>query len=181
MPSFRGEVKPSVPCHRFAACKRTLWFTCKLEAARKIDQPFLAQFRPSLTEVPHVAWHAAPLEMTEGTKGGAQRASNLRPRCFGEVDPETVTHIYLSNPSASTFFMHWHNQELYSCISCSCVNIFIVIYALSFNPFRSYVGPRPTLWFSCSWSFSSCSTYFSQQIAQVVLFLFLFFSFKTIG
>jgi hypothetical protein len=23
-----------------------------------------------------------------------------------------------------------------------------------FNPFRSYVGPRPTLWFSCSWRFS---------------------------
>jgi hypothetical protein len=24
MPSFGGEVKPSVPCHRFAACKRSL-------------------------------------------------------------------------------------------------------------------------------------------------------------
>jgi hypothetical protein len=47
------------------------------------------------------------------------------------------------------------------------------------NPFRSYVGPRPTLWFSCSWHFSSCPTDFSQQIAQVVLFLF--FSFKTVG
>jgi hypothetical protein len=29
--------------------------------------------------------------------------------------------------------------------------------------------------------FSSCSTDFSQQIALVVLFLFLFFSFKTVG
>jgi hypothetical protein len=36
-----------------------------------------------------------------------------------------------------------------------------------------------TLWFSCSWRISSCSTDFSQQIAQVVLFLF--FSFKTVG
>jgi hypothetical protein len=34
------------------------------------------------------------LEMTGGTKGGAQRASSLRPRCVGEVYPETVTHIY---------------------------------------------------------------------------------------
>jgi hypothetical protein len=34
--------------------------------------------------------------MTDGTKGGAQRASSLRPRCFREVDPETMTHIYLS-------------------------------------------------------------------------------------
>jgi hypothetical protein len=124
---------------------------------------------------------------------------------------------------------------------------------LVFNPFRSYGGPRPTLWFYCSRSFSwslnlsnpiflspayspaliyfgrergwwitcnystvlkekninrkstTCaicwlksvlheekrreqenynvgrSTDFSQQIAQVVLFLFLFFSFKTVG
>jgi hypothetical protein len=34
--------------------------------------------------------------MTGGTKGGAQRARSLRPRCFGEVDPETATPIYLS-------------------------------------------------------------------------------------
>jgi hypothetical protein len=33
--------------------------------------------------------------MTGGTKGGAQRASSLKPRCIGEVDPETVIHIYL--------------------------------------------------------------------------------------
>ena len=62
------------------------------------------------------------------------------------------------------------------------------------NPFRSYVGPRLTLWFSCSAPmsedirhvfvapallsepvrcFSSCSMDFGQQIAQIVLFLFL--------
>jgi hypothetical protein len=45
------------------------------------------------------------------------------------------------------------------------------------------VGLNPTLWFPCSRRFTSCSTDFSQQIAQVVLFLFLFmfFSFKTVG
>jgi hypothetical protein len=36
-------------------------------------------------------------------------------------------------------------------------------------------------WFSCSRCFSSCSTDFIQQIVQVVLFLFLFISFKTVG
>jgi hypothetical protein len=36
------------------------------------------------------------------------------------------------------------------------------------------IGLRPTLWFSCSQRFSSCSTDFSQQIAQVVLFPFMF-------
>jgi hypothetical protein len=44
----------------------------------QIDRPFLAQFRPSLTEVSHVAWRGAPLEMTGETKGGAQRARILR-------------------------------------------------------------------------------------------------------
>jgi hypothetical protein len=34
--------------------------------------------------------------MKGGTKGGAQRASSLRPRCVGEVNPETATHIYIS-------------------------------------------------------------------------------------
>jgi hypothetical protein len=51
------------------------------------------------------------------------------------------------------------------------------------------VGRNPTLWFSFrptlrfshSRRFSSCSMDFSQQIAHVVLFLFLFFSFKTVG
>jgi hypothetical protein len=39
------------------------------------------------------------------------------------------------------------------------------------------------LWFTCSRRFSSCSTDFSQQMAQVVLFLSLFMliSFKTVG
>jgi hypothetical protein len=36
--------------------------------------------------------------MTGGTEGGEQRASSVRPRCIGEVDPETMTHIYLSSP-----------------------------------------------------------------------------------
>jgi hypothetical protein len=51
--------------------------------------------RPSLTEVSHVAWCWAPLEMMDGTKDSAQRARSLRPRCIGEVDPETATHNYL--------------------------------------------------------------------------------------
>jgi hypothetical protein len=46
---------------------------------------------------------------------------------------------------------------------------------------ENHVGRRPTVWYSCSRCFSSCNTGFSQQIAQVVFFLFLFFSFKTVG
>jgi hypothetical protein len=46
--------------------------------AGQIDRSFLAQFRPSLTEVSNVAWRRAPLEMTGETKGGAQRAPTLK-------------------------------------------------------------------------------------------------------
>jgi hypothetical protein len=45
--------------------------------AHQNDRPFLAQFRPSLTEVSHVTLRGAPLEMTGGTKGGAQSARTL--------------------------------------------------------------------------------------------------------
>jgi hypothetical protein len=40
-PSFRGEVKLRVPCRRFAACKRSLWFTWKSEFRAKLTGHFL--------------------------------------------------------------------------------------------------------------------------------------------
>jgi hypothetical protein len=47
-PSFRGEVKPSVPCRRFTTCKRSLNATWKSGISGKIHQPFLAQIVPPL-------------------------------------------------------------------------------------------------------------------------------------
>jgi hypothetical protein len=55
MPSFGAEAKPSVPCRRFAACKTTLRFTWKSESQAKLIAHFSPYFRPSLTEVSHVA------------------------------------------------------------------------------------------------------------------------------
>jgi hypothetical protein len=40
MPSFGEEVKPSVPCRRFAACKGTLRFTWKSESQAKLAGHF---------------------------------------------------------------------------------------------------------------------------------------------
>jgi len=75
MPSFGGEVKPFVPCRRFAACKRSLHLPWKSHAVGKIgsaiSRPY---FFPSPIEVSHVAGRGAPLEMTGETKSGAQRA-----------------------------------------------------------------------------------------------------------
>jgi hypothetical protein len=38
--SFGGEVKPSAPCRRFAACKRTLRFKWKPESQAKLTGHF---------------------------------------------------------------------------------------------------------------------------------------------
>ena len=47
-PSFGGEVKPSVPCRRFTACKRLLNATWKSGISGKIHRPFLAHIVPHL-------------------------------------------------------------------------------------------------------------------------------------
>ena len=47
-PSFGGEVKPSVPCRRFMACKRSLNATWKSGISGKIHRPFLAHIVPPL-------------------------------------------------------------------------------------------------------------------------------------
>jgi hypothetical protein len=83
--------------------------------AGKIDRLFLDRFRPSLTEVSHVTWRGALLEMMDGTKGGAQSARSLRPRCVGKVDPETPTHILTNNVifhiSIKTFICFKHTMD----------------------------------------------------------------------
>jgi hypothetical protein len=48
MPSFGGEVTPSVPCCKFAACKRALWFTWKSESQAKLTAHF-SPIIPSFT------------------------------------------------------------------------------------------------------------------------------------
>jgi hypothetical protein len=45
-PSFGGEVKPSIPCRRFTACKRSLNATWKSGISGKIHRPFLAHTVP---------------------------------------------------------------------------------------------------------------------------------------
>jgi hypothetical protein len=47
-PSFGGEIKPSVPCRRFTACKRSLNATWKSGISGKIHRPFLAHKIPLL-------------------------------------------------------------------------------------------------------------------------------------
>jgi hypothetical protein len=55
MPSFGREVKLFAPCRRFAACKKIPVIYVEVGIAGKIDRPVLARFRPSLTDISHVA------------------------------------------------------------------------------------------------------------------------------
>ena len=48
-PSFGGEVKPSVPCRSFTACKRSLNVTCKMT------------FRQNLLDISRPQFHLPPL------------------------------------------------------------------------------------------------------------------------
>jgi hypothetical protein len=89
-PSFGGEVKPLVPCRRFAACKRTLRFTWKSESQAKLSGHFSPYIRSSLTEV----GHGVPLEMTDGTNWRCTKGPYLRSRCIRGGIPETATSIY---------------------------------------------------------------------------------------
>jgi hypothetical protein len=71
--------------------------------AVQIDRPFLAKFRPLRTEVSYVAWRGAPLEMTSGTKGGAQRARTFYPClfhllfCFCEIRHKRYAQIVVEH------------------------------------------------------------------------------------
>jgi hypothetical protein len=54
MPWFRGEVKPSVPCCRFAACKRSLNGVEKALFRQNYRTPFSPTFSPFATRSAHV-------------------------------------------------------------------------------------------------------------------------------
>jgi hypothetical protein len=50
MPSFGGEVKPSVSCRRFAACKRSLQMACYSPFVGKIT----GHFSPTVSRFPAI-------------------------------------------------------------------------------------------------------------------------------
>jgi hypothetical protein len=92
-----GEVKPSVPCHSFAACKKSLAISVEVIIIRlNLTGHFSAIILPFTNRglSRRLTWSASGDD--EGTKGGAQRACCLRPKCFGAVEPQirkTNLHI----------------------------------------------------------------------------------------
>jgi hypothetical protein len=86
-PSFGGEVKPSVPCRRFAACKRSL----QLRGSRILGQICQNISRPR--RVPPSAarglscWTWRHLAEKVGTSNGGERNSNLPLRTCSVPEP----------------------------------------------------------------------------------------------
>jgi hypothetical protein len=69
-------------------------FTWKSESQAKLIGHFSPYFRPSLTEVSHVAWHGVPLKMTDGTKWRCTKGPSLTAKVLSGGSPETATAIY---------------------------------------------------------------------------------------
>jgi hypothetical protein len=83
--------------------------SAKLESA--ISHPY---FLPSLIEVSHVAGRGVPLELTGGTKSGAQRA-----RSYGLAASGLLYSTVLSDPAAKSFLQlacHAVVQKLIKCV-----------------------------------------------------------------
>ena len=88
-PSFGGEVKPSVPCRRFAACKRSL----NLRGGRNLGKSYRTISRPqfhfSLLGSLASLWTYRHLEAKVGTSKGGRKQWQLPPRtCPGCSVPE---------------------------------------------------------------------------------------------
>ena len=67
-PSFGGEVKPSVPCPRFAACKRSL-NGVEVVISAKLPDNILATFSPTVpTSAAGISHVVADVEAPGGEK-----------------------------------------------------------------------------------------------------------------
>jgi len=73
-PSFGGEVKLSVPCHRFAGCKRSLNVMCKLAFRHNYRPIFSPTVPPFAARISRVVWTwrhlAAEVGMSKPQGGG---------------------------------------------------------------------------------------------------------------
>jgi hypothetical protein len=76
-PSFGGEVKPSIPWHRFAACKRSLNETWKLTFRQNYQPTFSPTVPPSAARISCIVWtwrHLAAEVGTSKNHGGTRVA-----------------------------------------------------------------------------------------------------------
>jgi hypothetical protein len=146
MPSFGGKVKLSVPCHRFAACKRFRHLPWKSHVVGKIDlaisHPYLL---PSLIEVSHIAGCGAPLVMMGETKSGAQRVRSYGLGALGLQGPGSTPTLLLLLILVNIIYILMHSDDWRSL--CGAGSITLHCRYLQVNSFNT------GLWFFFTVSF----------------------------
>jgi hypothetical protein len=80
MPSFGGEVKPSVPCRRFAACKRFLNGVKKASFLKNYRTPFSPTFPPFATRSARVVGDVEASGGEVGTSKGRGKQWQTTPK-----------------------------------------------------------------------------------------------------
>jgi len=83
MPSFGGEVKPSVPCRRFAACKRSLnetWKSTFRQNYRPMFSPTVPPFAAGISRVVRTCRHLVA-DMGISKNRGGQGSHNKPISC----------------------------------------------------------------------------------------------------
>jgi hypothetical protein len=90
--SFRGEVKPSVPCRQFAACKRSLNGSWKSTFGQNYGPTFSPTVPPFVARISRVVWTWRRLVAEVGTSkpwggggGGCSGAHNKPIGCGASV------------------------------------------------------------------------------------------------
>jgi len=78
-----GEAKPSVPCHRFATCKRSLNGTWKLTFRQNYWPTFSPTVPPFAARISHVVWTSRRLVAEIGTYKTMGGCSGLHNKPIG--------------------------------------------------------------------------------------------------
>ena len=112
-PSFGGEVKPSVPCHKFAACKRSTNVTWKSTFRQNYRPTFSPTVPPFTARISRVAWTWRRLAVEVGTSKitGRQGSHNKPIGCGapGEYAPGPDDELSLVT-ACGLIFLYEHSQ-----------------------------------------------------------------------
>jgi hypothetical protein len=108
MPSFGGEAKPSVPCRRFAASKRTLWLTRKSESQAKLN----GHFSPVIQSFTNRGLSCHMMSSASGDDGQNKILEHKGPAAIGlgatGCSPVNATPIYIYIYHCENHLWQWH-------------------------------------------------------------------------
>jgi len=165
-PSFGGEVKPSVPCCRFAACKRSLNVTWKSKFRQNYRSSVSPTIPPFAARISHVVWTWRHLAVEVGTSkprggGSGSHSKPYRLRCIWSVCSgpwwRRRTLVYAGNSVSSSGV----NPPKIGPIGCPKMPVRNYHYSLHYNseecssPLHHGWSLKPRISVCCCWVFYS--------------------------